>query len=184
MDAMRNIVSALEIAGGELYGRERISQLAHALQAATLAEREDAGPELIVAALLHDIGHIVDKRYNIGHEQNVDRHHEDIGAAYLSTWFAPAVTEPIRLHVPAKRYLCHVDDRYFASLSPASVWSLQVQGGFFSKEEADAFIAQPYAADAARLRRWDDLAKDPACETAPLEHFAIYLERVNAGAAA
>lgn len=184
MDAMRNIIRVLEVAGGELYGRERISQLAHALQVATLAERDNASPALIAAALLHDIGHMVDKRYKIGQEQNIDRHHEDIGAAYLSTWFSPAVTEPIRLHVPAKRYLCHVDDRYFASLSPASVWSLQVQGGFFSKEEADEYIAQPYAEDAARLRRWDDLAKDPACETPPLEHFAMYLERANAGAAA
>lgn len=170
-DAMDEIRNALGVAGREMYGGEAVTQLAHALQCAMLAEREGAAPALTVAALLHDLGHIVDKRFQLGQETPVDRHHEDIGSAYLARWFPPAVTEPIRLHVPAKRYLCRVEPGYFDGLSPASVRSLDLQGGTFTSDEAKAFVAQPYATDAARLRRWDDLAKDPDAGTPPLDHF-------------
>jgi len=176
--AMDEIRDALGIAGREMYGGEAVTQLAHALQCATLAERDGAATALIVAALLHDLGHIVDKRFQLGQDNPIDRHHEDIGSAYLARWFPPAVTEPIRLHVPAKRYLCQVEPDYFDGLSPASVRSLDLQGGTFTSDEAQAFIAQPYAEDAARLRRWDDLAKDPAAETPPLDHFLRQVEAV------
>ena len=104
-------------------------------------------------------------------EQGVDRRHENVAADYLAAWFPPDVTEPIRLHVAAKRYLCAVDGGYFDTLSPASVRSLELQGGVFDGAAAMAFSAQPYAADAASLRRWDDLAKDPDVAPPGLEHY-------------
>ena len=184
MNPISNIVDILRSLGEERYGRENVSQLAHALQCAALAETEKASPALITASLLHDIGHLVDKRYEDGQVKDIDRHHEEIGAGYLSQWFGEDVTIPIRLHVPAKRYLCAIDDAYFDDLSEASVRSLELQGGPFSKEDANKFIAQPYAEDAVRLRRWDDLGKVPLKETPGLDHYRTYMEQVYLGAAA
>lgn len=178
MDPIANIIETLLSLGEQRYGRENVSQLAHALQSATLAEADGATPALITASLLHDMGHLVDKRFEIGQKSDVDRHHENIGAAYLSAWFPPEVTEPIRLHVPAKRYLCATEDTYFDGLSDASVRSLELQGGAFDEAEAEAFINQPHAKDAVRLRRWDDLAKVPDMATPSLEHFQTHIEQV------
>lgn len=178
MDPITDIIETLLSLGEQRYGRENVSQLAHALQSATLAEADGATSALISASLLHDMGHLVDKRFEIGQKSDVDRHHENIGAAYLSAWFPPEVTEPIRLHVPAKRYLCATEDTYFDGLSDASVRSLELQGGAFDKTEAEAFINQPHAKDAVRLRRWDDLAKVPDMATPSLEHFQTHIEQV------
>lgn len=178
MDPITNIMNTLRSLGEQRYGRENVSQLAHALQSAELAEEDGATSALITASLLHDMGHLVDKRFEVGQNNDIDRHHENIGAAYLSAWFPAEVTIPIRLHVPAKRYLCAVVDGYFEGLSDASVRSLELQGGVFDKPGADAFIAQPYAKDAVRLRRWDDLAKVPEKATPTLEHFQPHVERV------
>ena len=179
MDVIGAIAETLRLKGEQQYGNENVSQLVHALQSAALAESEEASSSLIAASLLHDIGHLVDKRFEIGQQKDVDRHHEDIGAAYLSRFFPAGVTEPIRLHVPAKRYLCYVEQGYFQSLSPASVRSLGLQGGAFSASEAADFIGQPQAAEAVRLRRWDDLAKVQGLETPPLEHFMSYVAQVH-----
>ena len=108
----------------------------------------------------------------------MDRRHEDIGSGYLAKFFGPEVTLPVKLHVPAKRYLCAVDAAYLSGLSAASVTSLKVQGGPFSEEEAAHFIAQPHAADAVRLRRWDDLGKTPNKSTPGLDHFLGYAETI------
>ena len=86
------------------------------------------------------------------------------GAAWLARWFGPAVTEPVRLHVAAKRYLCAAEPGYFALLSPASVYTLSLQGGPMTPAEAAAFASGPCAADAVAVRRWDDAAKDPAAD--------------------
>lgn len=182
MDVIDAITETLRLKGEQQYGNESVSQLAHALQSAALAEAEGAAPPLIAASLLHDIGHLVDKRFETGQQKDLDRHHEDIGAAYLSRYFPGEVTEPIRLHVPAKRYLCQVEEGYFESLSPASVRSLRLQGGAFSGDEAAEFISQPQAAEAVRLRRWDDLAKVSGLETPSLEHFMAYVAQVQAPA--
>lgn len=184
MNPIDQIMNTLRSLGEQRYGRENVSQLAHALQSATLAEEGGATSALITASLLHDMGHLVDKRFELGQDKEIDRHHEDIGAAYLSAWFPEEVTIPIRLHVPAKRYLCAVDGGYFDDLSDASVRSLELQGGAFTPAEAEAFISQPHAEDAVRLRRWDDLAKVPDQKTPGLEHFQTHVEQVYVGATA
>ena len=161
----------LEIAGRNLYGREQVNQLQHALQCAALAELDGASAELITASLLHDVGHIVDTHYEDGQQNDIDRQHETIGAAFLGRIFPDAVTAPIKMHVDAKRYLCFAEPSYIEGLSKASIRSLGLQGGPMSSDEAAAFIARPFAEDAVRLRRWDDFAKDPKRATPPLEHF-------------
>lgn len=184
MPTVSEIVETLRTMGEAQYGREAVSQLQHALQCADLAEQNGATSALIAASLLHDMGHLVDKKFDVGQNKNIDRQHETIGAAYLSSLFSSDVTEPIRLHVAAKRYLCAIDAGYFDDLSPASVRSLELQGGIFSDADAKAFIYQPFAEDAVRVRRWDDLAKVPDRETPPLEHFIPHIERVCVGRAA
>ncbi len=174
-----DILTLLEDAGAEQYGNECVSQLAHACQCALLAEQNNAGDALVAAALLHDVGHLVDKRSRHGQENAVDRRHEIIGAAYLAKMFPPSVTEPIRLHVDAKRYLCHTDKGYFDTLSPASVRSLALQGGVFSENEATIFRDDPFAEAAINLRKWDDLAKVADLSTPSLQHFMTYVEAAH-----
>lgn len=174
--AIETIRQILIDVGTQRYGAEPISQLQHALQCAKLAEDDGATPELVTAALLHDIGHLVDKRFEGAAEAGIDRHHEEIGAAYLSQWFGPAVTEPILLHVPAKRYLCAVEPEYAKTLSPASVRSLELQGGADTTFSTKHFLESSWASDAIRLRRWDDKAKDPSMTTDDLETYLLYAE--------
>jgi predicted HD phosphohydrolase len=150
-----------------------VTQLAHALQAASLAEAETAEPALVAAALLHDVGHLLAKR-----RAGDDDRHEEIGAALLERVFGPEVAEPVRLHVGAKRWLCAAEPGYFATLSAESVRSLELQGGPFDDQEAAAYARLPFAAAATRLRRWDDLAKNPAATPRPLAHFRPLLERL------
>ncbi|MFN4282973.1 MAG: phosphonate degradation HD-domain oxygenase [Alphaproteobacteria bacterium] len=164
------IAELLRDRGRARYGAEAVSQLQHALQCAFLAEREDAPTPLIAAALLHDLGHLVADDEEAA-PQGIDMRHEDVAARYLARRFPPAVVEPVRLHVAAKRYLCAVEPGYFETLSFASVRSLLLQGGAFDEAGARAYIVQPHAAEAVRLRRWDDLAKDPAMATPPLNHY-------------
>ena len=173
-DQINEAFALLERKGASQYGEEAVSQLEHALQCATLAEQAGAEPALIVAALFHDIGHLTDPEFEAAMARGEDRWHENLGAAYLETVFGPAVTDPIRMHVPAKRYLCAAESGYFETLSPASVKSLSMQGGPFSSAEAAAFIAQPNAAAAVQVRRWDDMAKNPDAVTPPLDHFRRY----------
>lgn len=148
-----------------LYGGEAVTQLEHALQCAALAQGEAAGGELVTAALLHDIYHLAESA------DDTVLPHDRMGAQMLSSLFTPAVTEPIRLHVNAKRYLCAVEPQYWSWLSEASKQSLMWQGGPFSADQAQAFIGQPYAKDAVRLRRWDDAAKIVGKETPLLDDF-------------
>lgn len=176
MNIVDRIIAIYEGKGDEAYLGEPVSQREHALQAAWAAEKEGASSALITAALVHDIGHLLhDLPENIA-QKGVDTRHEDAGAALLTTHFGPEVTEPVRLHVASKRYLCAVDLDYQAQLSDASILSLKLQGGPFSPEEADAFASQPFAADAVKLRRWDDLAKIAGLDTPGLQHFRPHLE--------
>jgi phosphonate degradation associated HDIG domain protein len=152
--------------GANLYGGEAITQTEHALQCAMLAETAGEPEAIIVAALLHDIGHL------LMHEDGAyDRRHQDVGAVALIGSFDDAVIEPIRLHVAAKRYLCCVDDNYWALLSPASKHSLELQGGPFDDERAAHFARNPHAQIAVRVRQYDDFAKVKGAETPPLEHY-------------
>lgn len=178
MPTIDDIVTLLETRGGSQYGGEAVTQREHALQSALLAEREAASPELIVAALLHDVGHLLHDLPADAPERGFDDGHESAGRRYLERLFPEFVTEPVRLHVEAKRYLCTIDDSYRATLSAPSIVSLQLQGGLMSHEEVGAFEANPFAEAAIRLRRWDDAAKVPDLRTPPLAHFAGYLVQV------
>jgi [1-hydroxy-2-(trimethylamino)ethyl]phosphonate dioxygenase len=175
MSAIDTIFDYLR-AGQKHYGESTVTQLEHAIQCATLAEREGASPALVAASLLHDLGHLVnpDDRAQTARREDCD--HETIAADYLEHWFGDAVTLPVRLHVAAKRYLTAIEPDYFASLSAGSVLSLELQGGPFSIEEAREFAAQPGAVDAIRLRRWDEQAKVYGAMTPDLEHFRPCLE--------
>lgn len=175
---IEEILDLFAARGGEEYFGEPVSQLEHALQTALQAEREGATDALVVAALLHDLGHLIHQLPEDIADRGMDARHEMVGAAWLAAHFPPAVTEPVRLHVAAKRYLCAVDEDYRSRLSPASQHSLALQGGPFSREQAQTFIALPYAAEALRLRRWDELAKEVGASTPGLESYRTNLERV------
>jgi len=157
---------------GQSFYDEVVTQLEHALQCAALAQQSDASPTLITGALLHDIGHIVLDEHNAREAfLNTDLTHEEVGAQYMEPFFPEAVTTPIRLHVPAKRYLCTTDPSYWDGLSDASKRSLKLQGGNMSDKERKAFEQIPYFEDGLILRRWDDLAKVKGLEIAGLETY-------------
>jgi [1-hydroxy-2-(trimethylamino)ethyl]phosphonate dioxygenase len=177
MNTVDQVMALLKEAGAHRYGGEPVSQLEHALQCAQLAEAGDATDELVIAALLHDLGHLM---HDIGEDaalKGLDDKHEVRALHLLRRAFGDAVLQPIRLHVNAKRYLCRVDPAYHDALSPASKLSLTLQGGPFSEAEARQFILQPHAVDAARLRTWDDRAKTPGAATPPLAHYAAIMAR-------
>ncbi|WP_422925179.1 phosphonate degradation HD-domain oxygenase [Singulisphaera sp. PoT] len=170
------IARLFETQGHSAYFGEAVSQTEHALQAADLAEREGASPALIVAALLHDVGHLLGESDIDPADHGQDGQHEELGVAWLNRSFGPEVTEPIRLHVVAKRYLCRVEPGYFDDLSPASKRSLTLQGGIFSAEEAKAFESNPHFEAAIRLRHWDDEAKVPGLVVPGVEHYRDRIE--------
>jgi len=163
--------------GGDFYG-ENVTQLEHALQCACLAAEERADEPLIAAALLHDFGHLFEGRGEAAERDGLDARHEMHGPRVLKQWFGPEVTGPIALHVAAKRYLCATEPGYEAALSAASVLSLELQGGRFAPDECLRFERSPFAADAVRLRRWDDTGKIVGMATPPLEHYRPLLERL------
>lgn len=164
--------------GSSEYGGEAVTQLQHALQAAVFAERQHATPALIVAALLHDIGHLLHGLPEDAPDQGIDDYHEALAGRWLKKRFGSDVAEPVRLHVAAKRYLCATDPDYFQQLSPPSVQSLKLQGGPMSREEVQQFALLEFCTPAVTLRRWDDAAKDPAMITPPLDYFAAYIDQV------
>lgn len=173
-----DILALFQARGDSQYGGECVTQMEHALQCAFLAEGEEASPALIVASLLHDVGHLLHDLPDQAPEEGVDDHHETSAAAWLRKRFPESVTEPVRLHVAAKRYLCAVEPDYLKELSPPSITSLKLQGGPMSPQEVEQFEQNPFAEDAVKLRRWDDAAKVPALPTPPLSHFILYLEHV------
>lgn len=163
--------------GGEQYTGEPVTQLQHALQCAWLAEQAEEDDELVTAALLHDLGHLLHDLGETPTMQGVDDVHQYRALPFLRGLFGEEVTGAIRLHVDAKRYLCATRPAYFDSLSDDSKRSLALQGGVFDAEEAAAFIAQPGARAAVRLRIWDDLAKSEGLATPPLAHFMARARR-------
>jgi gamma-butyrobetaine dioxygenase len=177
-DPVRAIARLFATVGTSDYLGEPVSQAAHMLQAAALAEAAGVGPPLIAAALLHDVGHFTGLVTGQDLMRGTDNRHSDAGAEWLGQWFGEEVTEPVRLHVAAKRYLCAVEPGYSDTLSPASVHTLRVQGGPMSPSEAAAFEALPAAGAALRLRRWDDAAKDPAARVPPFGYFQPVLRRL------
>jgi [1-hydroxy-2-(trimethylamino)ethyl]phosphonate dioxygenase len=158
------------------YGLSDVNQLQHALQAASLAEIDGASPATVLASLLHDVGHMIHRLGEDPAARGVDDVHEELGAAWLAERFGPEVSEPVRLHVAAKRYLCTIEPDYFGKLAPDSVRSLTLQGGLMSPEEVDTFRVHPQYAEAVRLRRYDEGAKDPHASTPDFDHFLRHVE--------
>ncbi len=147
--------------GSEEYLGENVTLAEHMLKTAQAARAAGAPPALVVACLFHDVGHFMGAMSGLELMKGNDNHHEDTAAEWLSQWFGPEVTEPVRLHVDAKRYLCATDPTYYEDLSEASKFTMEVQGGWMTDDEVAAFAANPYAADACLLRRCDDAGKDP-----------------------
>ncbi len=165
--------------GRRRYG-EGVSDLYHALQCAALARRDGADDDLVLAALVHDIGRLLGLAAAADGQprrESPHDHHGAWGAAALRPFVPARVAAAVERHVAAKRYLCVVDPTYAAALSPASVRSLAVQGGPLSAQERARFEAEPWAEEAVRLRRWDEGAKDPAAVCAPLEEYRALLGR-------
>ena len=173
-----DIRSLFDQYGALAYSGEPVSQLEHALQSAALAEHDGAASELVAAALLHDLGHLLNRHGDTPTERGIDDLHQYFALPFLRANFSDAVLEPIKLHVDAKRCLCAIDPAYFGKLSADSVRSLELQGGVFSAEEASEFLARPYAQDALRLRRWDDQAKAAGAITPSLDHYLSVVEQV------
>lgn len=165
------IVRLLMEHGGSMYGGEQVTQVEHALQCAALAQRSGAATALVVAALLHDIGHLLQTSPPEPTTAGIDDLHEELAAHWLASRFGPEVVEPVRLHVAAKRFLCATDPVYFGRLSPPSQQSLKMQGGPMSTSEVGKFLAHPHYRDAVLLRRWDDEAKIVGKETRAVEYY-------------
>ncbi|MDX1934630.1 MAG: hypothetical protein SFU56_18680 [Capsulimonadales bacterium] len=190
-DIYRQVEDLLTRFGSNAYVGEPVSQKEHALQSAYLAVKDGVSDTLVVAALLHDIGHLLmadaDGILQVtdgadGEEKaaaGIDTRHEVLGRSWLSTHFPASVSEPVLLHVDAKRYLCAREPGYFETLSPASVRSLELQGGPMNADETAAFEQNPFHAEAVRLRHYDDLAKIPGLDVPDVEHYRERIERVR-----
>lgn len=172
---VQKIISLFKEKGHSLYGGEAVTQMEHALQAATFAKRNNASDALITACLLHDIGHLLHELPDDAPDHGVDDLHEELAALFLNKYFVQEVVEPVKLHVQAKRYLCFVDPNYYNTLSEPSRQSLALQGGIMNEDEATDFEKFQNYKEAVLLRTWDDLAKDPAMQTDPIETFAPHI---------
>jgi len=161
--------------GASQYSGEPVTQLEHALQTAHLAEQSGADDALVTACLLHDLGHLLsDSGRGVGDTptlRGIDDTHQYVALPFLRGLLPATVLDAIKLHVDAKRYLCHANAGYFARLSDDSKRSLALQGGVFDAAQAAAFLAQGGARDAVMLRQWDDLAKQADLDTPSLAHF-------------
>ena len=173
LDTIEQLFSAQ---GTLIYG-EAVNQIEHALQCASLAEKSGASDALIVAAMLHDVGHMMHRDAAGALQAGVNDVHESLGSKYLARWFGPEVTQPVALHVEAKRFLCQRDVSYHDRLSPISKRTLEIQGGPMTATQADAFEARAYAMDAVSVRQWDDQGKKAAVATPPLVHFLAIAKR-------
>jgi phosphonate degradation associated HDIG domain protein len=163
--------------GHELYGGEAVTQLEHGLQAAHFAKEANASENLIAAALMHDIGHLLHDLPDDATNNGIDDVHEALGAEFLIQYFKEEVVEAVKLHVPAKRYLCLVDPEYYEALSSVSKASLILQGGIMSMEEKNNFELNEYFKEAVALRRWDDQAKIPNLKVDDIYTYRSILEQ-------
>ena len=175
-EIIEKVVHLFENHGDSQYGGEAVSQLEHALQAAHFANEAGEKKSIIVAGILHDIGHLLHHLPDDAPENGIDDLHENLANDFLQQYFTPDVVEPVRLHVAAKRYLCTTVEGYWESLSKPSQVSLEFQGGNFNESELNDFISNTHYLDAIELRKWDDLAKDPNLITEPISHFASHIE--------
>ena len=171
------LAELFERRGGEEYLGERVTMAEHMLQAAWLAERAGEEESVIVAALLHDIGHFTGELGAFSMDDREDRHHEEAGAQLLARFLPPIVTDCVRHHVIAKRYLCTVEPAYLDALSAASRHSLELQGGCLSEDERRELDRHPNLDALLRVRRYDDEAKVAGRSTPPFSHYAGAVRR-------
>jgi [1-hydroxy-2-(trimethylamino)ethyl]phosphonate dioxygenase len=176
MSILDEILALYARKGGSAYFGEAVSVTEHGLQAAHFASEQGAAPALVVAALLHDVGHLVDDVPDDLAQWTRDAAHERVGARWLAARFPAEVSEPVRLHVPAKRYLLATDPAYLAKLSPASVVTLKLQGGPMSAQETAQFEAEPFHRQAILVRRCDDRGKVAGLETPGLAAYGPMIE--------
>ncbi|WP_171230923.1 HD domain-containing protein [Ruegeria sp. HKCCA6707] len=164
--------------GSEEYLGEPVTMAQHMLQGATIAEQNKMPEEIIVGALLHDIGHFTSEFGSYHPDDTEDRHHEDAGAAVLEQFFPSVITDCCRYHVAAKRYLCATKPAYFDRLSAASVHTLELQGGPMSAEEVATFQANPNLEAIIQVRYLDEAGKSPDMDTPDFAHFAPIVQRM------
>lgn len=172
------LADIFERRGGEEYLGEPVTMAEHMLQGARLAEQAGESEAVITAALLHDIGHFTSEFGMFSMADTKDRYHEEAGASVLAGFFPSVVTDCVRYHVAAKRYLCAVDPDYFGKLSDASVHSLNLQGGPMNPDEIEEFERSPNLAEIVKVRHYDDAGKLPDMETPGFSHYAPMLQRV------
>lgn len=176
MNVADEILAIFQQHGSGAYFGESVSMTEHALQAAYFAQIAGAPSSLVMAALLHDIGHLVEDVPSDIADWTVDAHHEQIGSHWLAQRFPPNVSEPVRLHVPAKRYLLATDAKYFAKLSPASVITLRLQGGPMAAHEVAKFETERFHQEAVRVRQWDDQGKVTGLKTPSMGDYRALIE--------
>jgi phosphonate degradation associated HDIG domain protein len=176
---LQRLVSIYSGRGAAAYFGEAVTTIEHSLQAAHFARASNASDALVIAALLHDIGHLIEPAPDDIAAWRTDGRHEVSGSRWLATCFGPEVCEPVRLHVPAKRYLCATDPSFIGRLSSASIQTLKLQGGPMSGAEIIEFEAEPFHQDALRLRRWDDQGKIAGLRTPGFLHFRGLIERLS-----
>ncbi|GAB3273482.1 HD domain-containing protein [Larkinella harenae] len=167
------ITELFEKHGGNDYYGEPVSQLEHMVQSAMLAERAGADDETIIAAFLHDIGHLLPSELAEDHMDDYGRiDHEKLGADWLrERGFSEKVAQLIEHHVNAKRYLTYKNPAYFNKLSEASLKTLEFQGGPMTPEEAQEFEQNPYFRGILQVRGWDELAKETDIALAPAHQY-------------
>lgn len=177
LDIFKSISAMFEAHGDELYG-EDVTQRQHALQSAHFAAEAGEDEAMIVACLLHDIGHMLSKEDEEAARRGIDDRHEFVADPWLTQHFPPEVSEPAMLHVEAKRYLCAVNPTYLQDLSDASRLSLSLQGGPMSPEEIRKFEGHAFFDRAVRLRRFDDMGKDPQLEVPGLDAYEEMVKKL------
>lgn len=164
--------------GDEEYLGEPVTMAEHMLQGATIAEQNGQPEEIIVGALLHDIGHFTSEFGMFSMNDTEDRFHEEAGAEVLERFFPSVITDCVRYHVAAKRYLCATRPDYFNRLSEASVHSLNLQGGPMNAEEVAEFEKNPNLKQIIAVRYLDEAGKRADMETPDYWHFAPMVQRM------
>lgn len=178
-NAYQTLVALFDAEGAQDYLGESVTMAQHMLQTGQAARQAGAGRDLVVAAVVHDVGHFSGALSGRELMAGTDNHHDEAGAAWLGQWFGPEITEPVRLHVDAKRYLCATDPAYYEQLSDASKYTMSVQGGEMDRAEVEEFAKRAYAEPAVMLRRYDDLGKDPDAGDLGLADFREDIEAMD-----
>ena len=172
------LLEIFERRGPEAYLGESVSMADHMEQSAACAVADNASNAIVIASLLHDSGHFSGEFALDALEHGIANLHQDSGGEILAQFYPAEISEPVRLHVAAKRYLCAVDSSYFSKLSPASVNSLELQGGFMNAAEIKQFEANPHHLGAVQLRRYDDDGKVAGLAIYKVDHYRDLLQEM------